>query len=139
MPNPTPTATPADIPVHIPRSVPVYLAGIQSDLSRVQELVPPGSLLWLYAHIARRAVRRSLDALDQPPAARLYVCAKPRPRFLGHLEAATDRALSIAARVIDDLFTGMARESAHRAARALLDRESEPTAATRPNLTAAHP
>jgi hypothetical protein len=111
---------PAHTPVYrIPVEVPVYLAGIQSNLNHVQELVPPGSLLWLYAHVAKRAVRLSLEVLDQPPAARLYVCAKPRARFLEHLDEAADRALSIAARVIDDLFVNMARASAYRTAQEL--------------------
>ncbi|MGZ8216357.1 hypothetical protein [Methylomagnum sp.] len=91
------------------------MVSIQADLNRVQTLVPPGSLLWLYAHIAKRVIRLSLEALDQPPAARLSVCAKPRPRFMAHLDAATDKALSVASRAIDDLFHAMARESARPA------------------------
>ena len=104
MPNPS-------LESRISVAVPALLVAIEADLKRVQAWVPPGSLLWLYTHIARHVVRRSLEALDQPPAARLYVCAKLRPRFIAHLDAATDKALSIATRTIDDLFTGLARRA----------------------------
>lgn len=85
----------------ISRAVPVLFTAIEADLIRVQAWVPPGSLLWLYAHIARHVVRRALEAFDRPPAARLSVRREPRPRFMARLEAATDRALSVAARAIE--------------------------------------
>jgi hypothetical protein len=57
MPNPSSNR-------RVPASVPVYLASVQADIKRVQDLLPQGSPPWLYANSAAYAVALALAALE---------------------------------------------------------------------------